>query len=68
MWMVLMALQKMKKRILKIQSLIKKNLLLLLKLIWYCGIKKQKEYSGKNFNKELAWAAVAEMLKNISGE
>ncbi|KMQ85262.1 hypothetical protein RF55_16291 [Lasius niger] len=31
--------------------------------------KKQKEYSGKNFNKELAglaWAAVAEMLKNIS--
>lgn len=30
--------------------------------------KKQKEYSGKNFNKELAWAAVAEMLKNISGE
>lgn len=30
--------------------------------------KKQKGYCGKNFNKDLAWAAVAKMLKNISGE
>lgn len=29
--------------------------------------KRLKEYSGKNFNKELAWASVAAMLKNISG-
>jgi len=28
--------------------------------------KKQKEY--KNVNKELAWASVSEILKNISGE
>lgn len=29
--------------------------------------KRQKEYSGKNFNKELAWNSVAAMLGNMSG-
>jgi len=29
--------------------------------------KRQKEYSGKNFNKELAWASVAAVLGNMSG-
>ncbi|XP_071578014.1 uncharacterized protein [Temnothorax nylanderi] len=29
--------------------------------------KRQKAYSGKNFNKELAWDSVAEVLGNMSG-
>lgn len=28
--------------------------------------KRQREYCGKNFNKELAWASVASALKDVS--